>query len=385
MNTQYSIPFRQFHILQILHHFEKQRTPLDRFLNHYFRTHTAVGSKDRKFIADTIYEIIRWQLLLDKLSGEHPTIETRYAIYQAFQPSNFLSVNSIEPHIRVSFPQELFSLLKEHYGEEEALSLCQISNTKAPLSIRVNPLKSTRELLLKKLQASYVVYPTKKSSLGIQFKERAVLLQLPEYKEGHFEIQDEASQLICELLPLRPHDRFLDYCAGSGGKSLGSAHKLQGQGEIYLHDTRPHMLLEAKKRVQRSGIPNVHYLEPRDNRLKKLKKSIDCLLLDVPCSGTGTLRRNPDQKWRFSLRMLENLIKVQREIFQEAITYVKPGGSIVYATCSLLKEENEQQVDYFLKHFPVRLQGEPFCSQPIFEGMDGLFAVCLYHSLEITS
>lgn len=377
MQEQPAIPFRQFHIFQILKEFEKVILPLDRFLNHYFRMHTAIGSKDRRFIGDTIYEIIRWQLLLDKLGGVHPTVETRYAIFQAFQPSNFLSINSLEPHIRISFPKELFQLLKEHYGEEQALSICQISNTKAPLSIRVNPLKSSREVLLEKLQAKYSAYPTKESSLGIQFKERASLLQLPEYKEGHFEIQDEASQLVCELLPLQPDDHLLDYCAGSGGKSLGCAHKIGNKGAIYLHDTRPHILVEARKRMERAGITKAHYLGSKDERLKKLKGKIDCLLLDVPCSGTGTLRRNPDQKWRFSLKMLENLIATQRKIFQEAIGYVKTGGVIVYVTCSVLQEENEAQIAYFLKNFPLTLEGKVFSSQPTFEGMDGLFAASL--------
>jgi len=371
------ISFRQFHLFQILNQFEKDSLPLDRFLNQYFRSHIALGSNDRKFISETVYGIVRWQLLLDNLGPDRPTAETRYAIFQGFQPSNFLSVNSIEPHIRVSFPKELFDLLKANFGEEKALYLCQISNTKAPLCIRVNPLKTTRPELLQTLQTKFPVYNTVKSSLGIQFKERSSLMQLPEYQEGHFEIQDEASQLVSSLIPVKPGDQVLDYCAGAGGKTLGFAHKMESRGQIYLHDIRPHILLQAKKRIKRAGIQNVQYLPPSHSQLRKLKKRVDCVVADVPCSGTGTLRRNPDQKWRFTLSMLEKLIKSQRIIFQEALSYVKPGGSIVYATCSLLKEENEEQIAYFLKNYPLTLEGDIFCSHPTFEGMDGFFAAVL--------
>ena len=371
------ISFPEHHLFQILKRFEHQHLPLDLFLSHYFKAHTALGSKDRHLIAEAVYGMSRWKSLLDYLSGPHPTWEQRYALFRSFQPASYLAANAIPLHVRLSFPQELFALLETGHGREEAISLCQASNTEAPITIRVNPLKAERTELLSRWQGHYDIAPCDHSPYGIQFKKRVPLTALPEFKEGFFEIQDEASQLVSSLVKVSPGEQVLDYCSGSGGKTLGFAHLMENKGQIYLHDIRPHILEQARKRLKRAGIQNGQFLPPGHPFLNKLKKKMDWVLLDVPCSGTGTLRRNPDQKWKFSTALLNRLMGQQRTIFEKGLSYLKPGGKIVFSTCSILKEENEKQIEHFLKTYPLELQGSPFISLPSYGGMDGFFAAVL--------
>ncbi len=368
------VSFPEYHLFQLLKRFENQHLPLDLFLSQYFRAHKQLGSKDRRTIAEAVYGMSRWQALLDHLSEGRPTWEKRYSLYRGFQPDQFIYANTIPLHIRVSFPKELFDLLMADYGEEKAVHLCQICNTEAPIVVRINPLKTTREELLERWQ-EYNVTPCKHSSLGIQFKQRAPLVAFPEFKEGLFEIQDEASQCAAQLVEVEPHNQVLDYCAGAGGKTLAFAHRMQNQGQIYLHDVRSYILEQAKKRLKRAGIQNVQFFHPEHPHLKTLKKKMDWVLVDAPCTGTGTLRRNPDQKWKFSLALLNELVGKQRMIFEQALSYVKPGGHIVYATCSILHAENEKQVAHFLETYDIKMEGSPFVSLPSYGEMDGFFAV----------
>jgi 16S rRNA (cytosine967-C5)-methyltransferase len=367
------IPFRENHLFQILKQFESQHLPLDLFLSHYFRSHKAIGASDRRMIAESVYGMTRWKALLEYLSGSESLWEHRYAIYKGFQPNNYLCINSIPLHIRLSFPKPLFDLLLSSYGMEETISLCQRCNVPAQITVRINPLKTSREKLLR-LWKDLEVFPCRYSDLGIQFKKRIPFFELPEFKEGLFEVQDEGSQLVADLIKAKPGDKVLDYCSGAGGKSLAFAYQLQHLGQIYLHDIRPIVLEQAKKRLKRAGIQNAQCLLPQNPHLEKIKRKMDWVLADVPCSGTGTLRRNPDMKWKFSKELVERLTGEQRSIFEKALSFVKPGGYIVYATCSLLKEENEQQLNHFLKTYPIRLTEEPFTTLPYFGEMDGFFA-----------
>ncbi len=367
------IPFQEYHLFQILRRFENQNLPLDLFLSTYFRAHHALGSKDRQFIAETVYGMTKWRLLIDHLTEGHPSWEKRFATYKYFDPITYRPTSSVPLHIRYSCPEELWNQLVRDYGEERAIQLGLIFNTEAPLTIRINPLKTTREALLKKWEGCYEVSPCMHSHLGIFFKKRTALVSLPEFKEGLFEIQDEASQLVSFLVAAQPKEHVLDYCAGAGGKTLGFAPFLKNQGQIYLHDIRPHALEQARKRLKRAGIQNGQFGPP----LSPLKNKMDWVLTDVPCSGTGTWRRNPDQKWKFSNEVLSRLIQQQREIFEQAVQYVRVGGKIVYATCSLLKEENEKQVEFFLSKYPLRATEKLFSSLPSEGGMDGFFAVVL--------
>lgn len=369
--------FTEYHLLQILKGFDQQHLPLDLFLSHYFRCHKALGAKDRRFVSDTAFGMMRWRALLDHLSEQSSAWESRYAIYRQFQPDNFFYVNTIPPHIRVSFPLSLFTLLCDQYGTEKAIILCQISNTEAPITIRINPLKTTREALLAKWKQEYEAKPCKYSPLGIQLKKRLPFDQMAEFKEGLFEVQDEGSQLIASKVEAKPGDLVFDYCSGSGGKSLAFAHRMQGEGMLYLHDVRPFVLEQARRRFLRAEISNWQELSPKHPLKNKLKGKLDWVLLDVPCTGTGTLRRTPDRKWKFSLEFLDECVGKQREIFTEALSYLKPGGKIVYATCSCLRQENEDQVAYFLKNYSLKMVGDPFVSLPSVDGMDGFYAVTL--------
>jgi len=367
-----SYNFSTYHLLQALGRFENQYLPLDLFLRHYFKAHHQLGAKDRRTISDAIYGMFRWKLLLDHLIGPTTTWEKRYHIYQQFQPTNYLSVNAIPLHIRLSFPKDFFDLLLHAYGEQRAIYLATVLNTAAPTTIRINPAKTTREEMLESFSKEHKVYPCKMAPYGITFEKRSALYATSAYKQGLFEVQDEASQLVCELIECSGTEQILDYCAGAGGKTLGFAHKTKGR--IYLHDIRPQALLQAKKRLQRAGVENVHFLQPL---MGQLKEKMDVVLVDVPCSGSGTLRRHPEQKWKFCLENLQKQIKEQRDIFSQALGYLKPGGKIIYATCSIFKEENENQIAYFLQKHPVTMTKAPFCSHPSMGGMDGFFAATL--------
>ncbi len=362
------LPFREYHLLRSLTQFEGTPFPLDFFLNSYFRTHKQLGSKDKQWIADTFYELIRWKGLLDFLSKKS-TWEERFAYYQQIDPTSFKEDRSLESHIRVSFPPFYFQLLKENFGEERALELAWTSNTRAPTTVRVNALKTTRESLLDLWKGSYALEPCTDAPQGIRFLQKIQLHSLEEFKAGWFEIQDEGSQEIAALVKIKPKEHFLDYCAGSGGKTLAIAPLMKGAGQIYVHDIRPSILLQAKKRLKRAGVQNVQFLLPPKGRM-------DWMLLDVPCSGSGTLRRNPDMKWKFTPERLSSLIAEQRKIFLEALPFVRKGGKIVYATCSLFREENEEQIQWFLQNHPVVLE-EEMQLLPEQGGKDGFFGAVL--------
>ena len=368
-------PFREHHLFQILASFEKQQLPLDVFLRNYFRANKAVGSKDRKEICEAIYGMIRWRGLLDHIAEKPLNWESRFRAFANFSPEKWLNDTAVPAHVRVSFPKSFYQLLTDSLGEEKTFQFCISCNAPAPTTVRVNLLKTSRAALIEKWQGIYKISPCQHSATGIRFEEKINFFGLEEFKAGFFEVQDEASQLIADLIAAQPGERFLDYCAGSGGKSLAIAPKLQGRGQLFLHDVRPHALLEARKRLKRAGIQNAQPL-PEDSPNKAgIRGRMDWVLVDAPCSGTVTLRRNPDMKWKFDEQMVQRLVQEQRQIFKEAMSYLKPGGHIVYATCSVLPQENEQQAAHFLNHFPLEQIGQPFTSFPVAGEMDGFFGV----------
>lgn len=371
-----NIPFREHHILTFFDGYEQQDLPLDVCLNKYFRLHTSLGSKDRAFVANTIYGIVRWQGLLDYLAKTADWDE-RLSLFLNTDLEASQKDESIPQHIRCSFPQDLFDLMVGNYGKEKAFELCLISNQTAPTTIRANVLRTTRAELLQKWKNDYPVIPCKEAENGIIFEQKFNLFGLPEFKQGFFELQDEGSQLLSARVKAMPGQLVLDYCAGSGGKTLAFAPQMQGKGQIFLHDVRQRALQEARIRMRRAGIQNAQIVAAEDPKLKKMKKKMDWVLVDAPCSGTGTLRRNPDMKWKFTEEMLTRLCGQQRMIFEKALSFLKPGGHIVYATCSLLKEENQDQVEHFKKTYGLKEEGEPFQSLPTAGGMDGFFATTL--------
>lgn len=370
-------PFRHYHILCILEGYDKQDLPLDLFLKDYFKVRTAVGSKDRPFISDAVYTMVRWRGLLDYLCESPPDWPKRLEIYLKWDLPTVKKRADIPVHIRAGFPKVLFDLIINSHGEEKGLDICHKSNTSAPITVRANTLKTTREHLLNAWKDKFRVQACSHSKNGITFAQRINFFELPEFKQGLFEIQDEGSQLLSELMEVQPGQLVMDYCAGAGGKTLAFAPLMQNKGQIYLHDIRSHALHDAKLRLRRAGIQNAQIVQADDPKLKKLKKKMDWVLVDAPCTGTGTMRRNPDMKWKFTEEMLREMVSQQRVIFERALSYLKPDGCIVYATCSLLKAENEDQVAHFTKTYGLKIVGEPFTSTPVPGGMDGFYGVKL--------
>ena len=368
--------FRDHHLLNLIEGYENQPLPLDLFISHYFRSHKALGSKDRGSIAECIYGMIRWRGLLDYLC-KSLNWEERLKIYKEWNLEELTNGQDIPLHIRLSFPKNLFDQLVHSHGLEKACRLCRINNSPAPTTVRINPLKTTRQDMLNHWNKAYSVAPCLFSDHGITFHQKINFFALPEFKQGLFEIQDEGSQLLAHLVRAEPGQHILDYCAGSGGKTLAFAHKMEEKGQIYLHDIRPAILKECRKRLRRAGIQNAQIMLADDPKLKKLKKRMDWVLVDAPCTGTGTMRRNPDMKWKFSDELLQRLIGQQRTIFEKALSYLKPDGRIVYATCSILKRENQEQVAHFLSTYNLEIEGDIFESLPTDKGMDGFFGAVL--------
>ncbi len=361
----------------MLDEYSRQSLPLDLLMNHYFRSNKALGSKDRAFVAQTAYDMVRWLGLLDALS-QKTTWEERLKTYQSVKgrlenPLLYYR-ESLPLHSCVSFPKDLFDRLTLSFGKVKAVELCLQSNRQAPTFVRANTLKISRCELLR-LWKDLPVRKAATSRNGIIFDKKMNFFSLDEFKKGYFEVQDEGSQILAELVRAKPGDQFMDYCAGSGGKSLAVAAEMKNRGQIYLHDIRKRALQEAKKRLRRAGVENAQVINAGSQRLFKLKKKMDWVLVDAPCSGTGTLRRNPDMKWKFTNEMLERLAAEQRVIFERGLSFVKPGGHIVYATCSLLQEENQNQLDHFLNTYGLQLADEPFQSLPQKGEMDGFYGV----------
>ena len=365
--------YREHHILTIFAAYEEQQAPLDLFLKYYFKAHKAIGAKDRKVIAETVYGISRWRGLLDHLSSKPSSWENRYQRFLHFSPHEHLLDETIPLHVRLSFPKKLFELLRESLGQEKAREFCLASNESAPTTIRVNALKIERSALLSSWQSLYDLSACTLAKNGIVFHKRINLFGLSEFKMGYFEMQDEASQLIAELVAVKPGQQVLDFCAGSGGKALAIAPAMQQKGQLYLHDIRQGALVEAKKRLKRAGVQNAQILKDDAPQKARLKRAMDWVLVDVPCSGSGTWRRNPDMKWKIEPEKLDALLATQRQIFEEACSFVKPGGQIVYATCSVLPQENVCQADYFEKTYGLMRLEAPFFSFPQTGKMDGFF------------
>ncbi len=361
--------FRLHHLLNFL---SGWNGALDLALSDYFRQHKSIGSKDRAEISEAVYFLIRWKRLID-FKLKNPDWEKRVRLLNTLDLKKITKDESIPESIRASFPDDLYETLKKSFGDKTfqiALNL----NEKAPTYLRFNPLKTDRNSLIQELKA-FEPEKTKHSPLGILLKKKGALFGLESFKKGMFEMQDEASQLVALKVKAKPGDRVLDYCAGAGGKTLAFAPQMKGKGQIYLHDIRKGILFQAKKRLKRAGIQNaqiMHFSE--EEKLNKLKEFFDWILVDAPCSGSGTYRRNPDMKEKFNLEMLDRIVLEQRAIFEKALTLLSPNGTIVYATCSLFKEENQEQVDYFIKNHGLELVEPPFQSIPEKGEMDGLYA-----------
>ncbi|MBS0185630.1 MAG: RsmB/NOP family class I SAM-dependent RNA methyltransferase [Proteobacteria bacterium] len=368
--------------------FEFQTLPADKIVSNYVRKRRYIGSKDRRFLSSHLYTLLRNRgpLLFygSQFGGERDYFEKEVILYAliflkySFEEAvslcdggiyhlsgltqdekKFLKNLNFDKELPkwalLSYPKELISFLERfELSQENFDAKMRGLLTEAPLDLRVNTLKTTREDVLRYFDKEGIeAYPTPYSPLGIRLLKRIDLSQNPLFKKGEIEVQDEGSQLISFLLAPQPGDRVLDLCAGGGGKALGIAALMRNKGVLIATDINPVRLKNAKERFRRAG---VHIAETRvlennvnDKWLKRQKEKFDCVLADVPCSGSGTWRRNPDQKWKLKISDIEELQKRQLEILNKAALMVKKGGKLVYATCSLFYEENEDIVVQFMK------------------------------------
>lgn len=348
--------------------------PTDAIVARFFRDNRALGPRERATLSGTVYNVLRKKLLFDHCapSGSGPK-ERRLAILGFFGPGDFLrsalseqeknwldqcekinSADLMERH-RHNLPEWLVQPLKEQLGAE-FWPLAESLNQPAELDLRVNALNAKRAEVQKELaQAGLKATPTPYAPLGLRISGKPNLSKLDAFVRGAIEVQDEGSQLLTMLLDAKRGEMVVDFCAGAGGKTLAIGAAMRNTGRLYAFDTSAHRLDALKPRLARSGLSNVHpaaIAHERDERIKRLAGKIDRVLVDAPCSGLGTLRRNPDLKWRQDPAQVAQLAQTQLAILQGAARLLKPGGRLVYATCSLLEQENEAVAQAFTNANP---------------------------------
>ena len=262
-------------------------------------------------------------------------------------------INYLDDRFTVLFYKSLtykpFSLLQKHYGEEKAIEICKVSNQQACTTIRVNARKASREEFLNLWDREDKVRVCSHAPYGISFQNSPPLFSHPLFKKGFFEVQDASSQLVAPFLDPKPGMRVVDACAGAGGKTLHLASLMQNKGQLIALDIYPSKLKQLKLRARRNGAHNSETRLIENNKtIKKLHGKADQLLLDAPCSGLGVLKRNPDSKWKLTPEFITKIKQTQQQLLQNYSKILKPGGTLVYATCSILPSENQQQIKTFL-------------------------------------
>ena len=337
--------------------------PADAIVSRFFREHRGFGPRERATMAETVYTVLRKKLLFDHFapSGSGPK-ERRLAILGFYGPGDFLRSALSEQEInwldqcekikpedlmerhRHNLPEWLVQPLKEQLGDG-FWPLVESFNKGAGLDLRVNDFKAKRSDVQKELAALGIkAVPTPFSPWGLRIAGKPPLNKMEAFKRGDFEVQDEGSQLLAMLLDAKRGEMVVDFCAGAGGKTLAIGAGMRSTGRLYAFDTSAGRLDAFKSRLARSGLSNVHpaaIAHERDDRVKRLSGKIDRVLVDAPCTGMGTLRRNPDLKWRQTQVAVDEMTVKQAAILHSAARLLKPGGRLVYATCSVLPQENE--------------------------------------------
>ena len=347
------------------------RQPADAVLSRFFRDRPRLGGRDRAFIAEACYGALRHLRSLEHLAGGRQPRRLLLAWlarhggrnlreFEALTAKDELAwlrqvkgadSAALTPAVRLDLPDWLHARLRAIHGDRLE-PLATALNRPAPLDLRVNTLRASRDAVRERLLADGIVAePTPWSPWGLRLKDKPALSRHPLFLEGVIEVQDEGSQLLSLLTEARRGEMVCDYCAGAGGKTLALGAMMNNTGRLYAFDVSDRRLARLKPRLARSGLSNVHpqlLAGERDSRIKRLAGKFDRVLVDAPCSGLGTLRRNPDLKWRQTPQTVAELTHEQAVILAVAAGLVKPGGRLVYATCSLLPEENEDIVAAFL-------------------------------------
>ncbi len=345
----------------------KLDAPADGLVSMFFRNHRDLGPRERHTLAETSYTVLRQRLLYQHLAqnvkGADGPPERRMAILAwqgnegflrgALNPqeltwlaeANKLDRSALPEKLRHNLPDWLANPLREQLGDEFWPLVDELARP-APLDLRVNAMKLKRDEAQAALaEAGISAQPTPHSPWGLRIDGKPALSKLPIFTGGGVEVQDEDSQLLALITDAKRGEMVVDFCAGAGGKTLALGASMRNTGRLYAFDVSGHRLESLKPRLARSGLSNVHPAQiahERDERIKRLAGKIDRVLVDAPCSGLGTLRRNPDLKWRQSPKALEEMSAKQSAILASAARLLKPGGRLVYATCSLLQVENER-------------------------------------------
>ncbi|HEY3636289.1 MAG TPA: RsmB/NOP family class I SAM-dependent RNA methyltransferase [Caldimonas sp.] len=345
--------------------------PADRVVADFFRAERALGARDRQTLADGVFALLRKLALwrhLAKTGDTGRAVERRLAIL-AWQGSDELldaaldegerawlgRCRAVDPAslpepLRHNLPDWLAAPLRQRLGDE-FLGWVDATSVPAPLDLRVNTLKTERDAVLERLDgAGIAASPTPHSPLGIRVVGKPALQKADVFAQGLVEPQDEGSQLLALIVGARRGEMVVDFCAGAGGKTLALGAQMKNTGRLYAFDVSGHRLAALQPRLQRSGLANVHPAQiapERDERIERLAGKVDRVLVDAPCSGSGTLRRHPDLKWRQDAESCAALVRSQRAILAAAARLVKPGGRLVYSTCSVLDAEGEAVADDF--------------------------------------
>jgi 16S rRNA (cytosine967-C5)-methyltransferase len=395
--------------------------PADAVLSRFFREHPQLGRRDRSLVAEAIFFALRhyatlgWSLqpaaparaprlaALVTLARQHglDALDPRALRGDATAVRHALAIDlqRAPESIRAELPHWLYLEITRQY--EDAAPLLAALTEPAPLDLRVNLIKATRPEVLTELHAHGVgAVASRYSPEAIRLADKPALTHWPAYRDGRIEVQDEGSQLIARLLQPRRGEMVVDFCAGAGGKTLALGALMRSSGRLYAFDINARRLEGLGPRLKRSGLSNVHPVAIRsetDARVKRLHGKCDRVLVDAPCSGSGTLRRNPDLKWRFAETELARVNEVQHSVLSAAARLLKRGGRLVYATCSLLARENQEVVTAFLGEHPnfTLLPAQPilaaqsiaidgfdrfapyFVMLPHLHGTDGFFAAVL--------
>lgn len=350
--------------------------PADLALSHYFRVHRELGQLDRGVIAESVYGVLRHRYGLEFHTGADTAVRLLLAYFNSVQGVSLRELASLVSradaqwaaehkrqagaelplNVAAELPQWLVERLAAHMPREEILALGRVLQQPAPLDLRVNTLLATRNSVLARFaQEGIAARPTPYSPFGIRLESKPALNRHTLYTSGVVEVQDESSQLACCLLAPKRREMVIDFCAGAGGKTLALGALMQSLGRLYAYEISQPRLTRFKPRLKRSGLSNVYpqlLRDEHDARVKRLAGKIDRVLVDAPCSGMGTLRRNPDLKWRQSEASVAELMLKQVSILNAASALLKPGGRLVYATCSLLRCENQDVVAAFLAAHP---------------------------------
>ncbi len=354
----------------LIHQILKLDAPADGVVSGFFRAHRNLGPRERHTLAETAYAVLRRRLLFQHFAqGASGAPERRLAILgwqgaegylqgalelherQWLERCRAVDVATLQDKLRHNLPDWLAGALREQVPEDQFWPLAEALNQPATLDLRVNTLKAKVEAVQSELAAAGIeALPTPYSPWGLRVQGKPAVNKLGVFTRGEIEVQDEGSQLLALLTDARRGEMVVDFCAGAGGKTLALGAAMRNTGRLYAYDTSGHRLDAMKPRLARSGLSNVHPVQlahERDERIKRMAGKIDRVLIDAPCSGLGTLRRNPDLKWRQSPKAVQELQVKQRAILDSAARLLKPGGRLVYATCSLLRAENEEVADAF--------------------------------------